>query len=202
VRRPRALCAIAAALGALVGLLISEAAHADPAINSCPNRYARDVPRDVIAALWRIDREILPPTARGLVLAAACNESGYRAAGKCGDGGRSCGMFQFMRWTIPALRRLGAKGPDPRLDWRAAARFYAAHVARQAPRVRRYCRGRRGYATRAAMVWASAVQTATRAPKCAARNVAGRCIRRVPRCARRGSRFETLHWQRLRAWRK
>jgi hypothetical protein len=205
VTRRRAACLLAVAFGLFVGLLISRSARGHlerAAIEQCPNRYARDVPRDVLVELWRIDRSGLPEAARGLVLAAACNESGYRASGKCGDAGRSCGMFQLMKWTIPGLRAIGAKGADPRLDWRAAARFYVSRVVRQIPRVRRHCRGRRGYATRESMLWASAVQTAVRAPKCAERNTAGRCVRRVPRCARRGSRYEAKHWARLRQWRQ
>lgn len=120
----------------------------------------------------------------GLLLAAACNESGYRADPGRGDSGRAVGMFQLWPWASRHVDRL---------DWRSSARFWAGRVVRNFRRAKSYCKGRRGYRSRLEQWWASAAVTAVRAPK----RENGKL---VPRCAWKGSRGESIHWKIRRAW--
>ncbi len=187
------------------------AAGPDTALARC--RHARRTAADrlVIAELYRIEAAA-GITEPGLLAAAACAESGYRSV-LSGDEGKSEGLLQFQGWAKPHIANHGAKTKDPRHDWRASARYWAAHVVKQLPRVRRHCKGRGGYATRSLYLWASANVTAVRYPRCRClkrkhgvcwledRASDGRCRRRVPRCARKGTRGETRHVKYLRAWR-
>lgn len=161
-------------------------------------------PVEVVDALIQIERDVgIPDEARGLLLAAACNESGFRAR-VAGDGGRSVGMFQLFPWAKRRAVKLQIETTerDVRLDWRASALIYADHTRRQLPKVRRDCKGRRGFVTRSQMLWASANAQAIRYPLCARRDVKGRCLQRKTRCARKGRGSETLHFKMLRRWRK
>lgn len=186
----------AVAVTALIG--IPDAQWVRVASEHC--RQNRSPPTAVLRGLLRIEAELgLPNHARGISLAAACRESAFRADPGLGDRGRSAGMFQFMAW---AKRRIkGAKTRDPRLDWKASARYWISHLIRQRSRVSKHCKGRRGYETRRDMILASSNATAVRSPKCTQRKPNGRCTARVPRCARLGSRSETSHMRTWRRWR-
>jgi hypothetical protein len=149
-----------------------------------------------------------PASVRGLMVAAACNESGFEPGARGdyvarGAGVReptSYGLLQFQAWAKRGIRQQGARTRDPRLDWRASARYWAAHVARQVPWVRRVC----GY-TAEADIWRAAHLTAIRAPKCARwriRNGRQRCVRREPRCHRLGSTSRQSHQRILQGWRE
>lgn len=173
------------------------------ALAHCPHNRTPD--RRILEGLIAIEKEAgLPAAARGLLLAAACRESGFRAHPGYGDNGMSAGMFQFASWAKKRIRRHRTPGyrGDVRLDWRAAARFWAHHVAKQVKSVRAYCKGSRGYKSHESMVWASANTSAVRAPSCKSRRADGRCTSWVPRCARRGRRSETLHWKTRHSWSK
>ena len=96
--------------------------------------------------LWRLleheERAGIPGDLRGLVLAAACHESGFspRALGDC-YGTKKCrarGVLQLWRWWE---RRYNVNRSDP--DQSAEAWLY--HVVRQVPKARRICnaKGRR-----------------------------------------------------------
>ncbi len=191
-----------------------------PAMTQCPTNAKPS--SQVVATLLRVEvEERVPKLARGILLAAACLESAYRADPGCGDRGASCGMFQFQGWARRWIRAVqletGLGTADPRLDYEASARYYWRHLIAQLPAVRRHCRGYGGYATRLDYVLASAATTASRHPRCARRGyrcaarVKGRCVRhetrlrcvkRVPRCARRGTKGESNHWRLLQRWRR
>lgn len=156
----------------------------DAAVVGCAQNRTPDAER--VAALFELERAAgVPPAARGLLAAAACRESGYRADPRGhNDGGKARGMMQFWGWAKRWIRLHGGRGPDPRLDWRASASYWIAHVAGQVPRVRRHCRGRRGFASVTEQVWASANLTAVRRPRRDG----------LPRCAIAGRRV-TNHWR-------
>lgn len=158
------------------------------------------------------------PAARGLVVAAACNESGFnpRALGdwyslttgkRCknntpGCAPKSFGMFQFQGWAKRHIRRLTDAKGDPRFDWHASATYWAKHVAKQVPRVEREC----GYPD-VADVWMAAHRTAVMFPKCARYRYSQRlgkqvCAKRVPRCHRLGTKRQSKHWEIARMWQK
>ncbi len=167
----------------------------------CPHNKKPD-PTILIGLLTIEKAAKLPPAARGLLIAAACRESGLRADPGFGDGGRSAGMFQFASWAkkrIRPYRTPGHRG-DVRLDWRASARFWVRHVVAQYGRVSKYCKGYRGYRSKRAMRWASANVTAVRSPACKRRRPDGRCVAWVPRCSKRGTGAETLHWRTRAEW--
>ena len=77
-------------------------------------------------------------SARGLVLATACVESGYSstAIGDCNYGYKTCrahGMMQLWPWWV---RRYGVD----RLNAHHSVSAYLHHVIRQLPKARRLCR--------------------------------------------------------------
>jgi len=168
---------------------------------SCPHNKKPD--RAIVEELIAIEKEAgFPSAARGLLVAAACQESGIRPNPGKGDGGMSIGMFQFAGWAKKSIRKYATPGHkgDIRLDWRASARFWSRHVARQYGRVYKHCKGYRGYRSKLAMRWASANATAVRYPLCARRRLDGRCIAWSPRCSKRGTGKETLHWRTRARW--
>ncbi len=176
----------------------------EAAKTQCPLNHSPD--GELVEALFSLeDRVGLASAARGRLAAAAWQEAAYSPDPGAGDGGASIGIVQFQGWARSGIRAIqnaahwlgGRPVPpgDPRLDWEAAGLYWLTRVQRSYDEVRTYCRGRRGYRTRAFQLWASANLTAVRSPK----YVDGR---RVPRCARRGSRVsETKHIRRLRSWR-
>jgi len=180
----------------------------DIAIRACTRNEA------MVRELFAIEKaEGLPP---GLIAAAAFCESSCRPEIHCGDGGRSCGLLQLSgahkRKAAQVYREIHGEPPkgDPRRDWRTAATYWARRVIRGRRKAEQWCRGRRGYASREDMLWASANLTATWRPKCAKRKCVQRdhagckrfvCTQFAARCARRG-RYETEHFRMLRSWRR
>jgi hypothetical protein len=179
--------------------------------------------RAMVVELLDIERDAgITGPARGLIAAAACNESGFRPhargdwysqvdrGARCRNGAPQCaptslGMFQLGSWAKRKLRRMGASTPEPRFDWRVSARFWARHVVAQVPRVREVCPTlRKGWDAPSELdVWRAAHRTAVVKPKCGeyrVRNGRQRCIRRVPRCHRIGARYKSSHWRILASW--
>lgn len=195
------------------------------AIKSCPlNKRPTEKQRELVKALFKIEREEgVPEFARGILAAAACREAAYKLRVGCGDGGASCGLFQFSRTKkrFRKLREMGAQGEDPRLDIEVAARYWLRSLKGQLWRARRDCRKKRhGYPSYDEYIWASANKTATwrykckRSGKCRAWNPDGSCKKKycasqAARCSippwkwkGRGKyrRQETRHWMLIREW--
>jgi hypothetical protein len=171
------------------------------------NRRPNEEQRSRMERFYRMEIDFgVPDAARGLLLSALCNESAYVFEPGRGDEGRAVGILQFWPSHKDDIRRVqkelynGEVPPgDSRLDHFASVTYWLRHLKKQVPRVRKHCRGKRGYESREAMVWASANLTAVARPKCVERNDQGVCKKRVPHCARAG-RFETGHFERLRRW--
>jgi hypothetical protein len=169
-------------------------------VEACP-RYSQPVPQheDLIRILLHIEDEAgFPAHARGLLVAAACWESTYRANPGKGDSGRAVGLLQWHGWarrSIQAYRQPGSTG-DPRLDPIASALFWADRVARYATEVvPRVC-------PRAPDPWRTAAAKAVRGPgRCIERaqpkpgKELGRCVKRYQRC-----RESSAHWRLMRRW--
>lgn len=185
------------------------------ALTNCPNR--RRPNEELVRRLFAIEAEAnLPAVARGLLAAAACHESSYNPQVHCGDGGKSCGLVQLHGSHSKRLRKLGAKGDDPRTDWPVATRYWLKRLKRGYRLAKRDCRGRGGYRSREAYLWASANKTATWRPKCGQHRCTRRidetgpclrrvCVRLLARCStpwngRSAQRAETKHWWRKRIW--
>lgn len=190
-------------LAALVTIAALAPQHEHPllwqAYANCPLNANPDAA--VLYRLFEIEEAFeFPEHARGLLSAAACHESAYRVDPGRGDRGRSVGMFQWQAWAKSRIE-LGAltvPEDDPRLDWQAAAMFWASHYKRQIGFVERSCKKLNGYAVMEEMLAASAALTAVRPPICTKR-LGQKCVRFKPWCAIKG-RLETRHWKRLSVW--
>jgi hypothetical protein len=195
-------------------------AHTDCPLNKRPSEKQRDVASQLV----KIEQEEgVPGFARGLLVAAACREASYKIRVRCGDGGASCGLLQLSatRKRFAQLRAMGAKGDDPRSDWKVAARYWLRRVKKMVKLARGQCRGKGGYSSRAEYIWASANKTFTWRYKCKRWGKCrkwqdGECVKRycskqaarcsVPPWRWRGKgkhrRQETKHWTLVRDWRK
>lgn len=182
-----------------------------------------------IAALFRVEHEEgVSKAARGILAAAACYESGYRAF-SIGDDGKAIGIVQFWSWARPHIRRLRRKLckalprperklsihclklKDSRQDWLASSIFWARRLVRHYRKAKVLCDNRGGYSTWEDLLWASADLTLGRSPTCFRQ---GGCIRWADnrtcerwgcamwgvRCAQSGD-YETGHWELLEQWR-
>jgi hypothetical protein len=204
------------------GLTPTEEALLDQAVNNCTRWNGKRVTtahEEMLREMLLIERELdFPEEARGLILAAACWESAYMpgAQGDCTILGRckSVGILQFGAWARRHIRghqlSTDADSVDPRLDWRASAYYWGAHLLRSLKKVQRACqylpwhwsKGSRGrlYGSKTAKQIAAANAHAVRYPKCRRyhRGASGRyyCVERLVRC------WETTgHWRELSKWR-
>lgn len=138
-----------------IGLTHDERRIIDAAMQ-CPR--ATDPDPWLLRDLLLLERQAgVPDELRGMVLAAACWESGYSARA-VGDAGRAVGIMQL--WPV------WARFVD-RTDPRAAARFWLGHIVSRLGKVRREC-GLSGV-----RLWIAAWVTAIRAPR-----EGGRCLER------------------------
>ena len=180
--------------------------------------------REMAQELLDIEKEAgFTGVARGLLAAAACNESGFNPLARGDwrsliDKRKSCrrrseecapismGIVQLGAWSRRGLRKMGSTMPEPRFDWRIAARFWAKHVVAQIDRVRAKCpKLRRGWgpSTPEADVWRAAHRTAVTFPKCGKYRMRGgkqKCTKWIPRCHRLGKRYRSSHWRILATW--
>ena len=162
--------------------------------------------RSMVETLLEIEEEAgFSGQARGLLVAAACAESGFNPAKK-GDWrpkgcrrrveetceARAVGLVQFWWWARKGVQRYGATTLEPREDWEASARYWAAHVVAQFPAVDRDCDHSLPYDR-----WHAAHRTAVVKPKCVRRR-GKRCIKRMARCYVPGAK--SLHWRVLESW--
>ena len=106
------------------------------AASACP-RASKSFKRAILGELVEIEKTIpIPSSARGIILAAACMESGYRVRPRCGDKGKSCGMFQVRTW-------LSKRYAVDRYDYKGVARALLTHILRSTGKAKRKC-GRLG----------------------------------------------------------
>lgn len=133
--------------------------------------------------LWRLleheERAGVPRVARGIVLAAACQESGYVEDGRRGDAGRARGVLQLWPWYRD---RYGVdRGDDDH-----SAEVWLYHLVRQLPGTERACRGvrKRWRETASQALWRRASARAVRS-------------HRYSRCNE-----STGHWRKLLRWQR
>jgi|TARA_R100001443_G_scaffold92198_1_gene98911 hypothetical protein len=92
---------------ALIGSVVNPSLNASllPEATSACNRARKPVNVAILNALAEVESKIkLPAGARSVSWAAACMESGYRVRPRCGDKGKSCGMFQVRKWLTRAYK--------------------------------------------------------------------------------------------------
>jgi len=143
----------------------------DQATYNCPN--VKNPDRVNVKLLWdlaKIENGFSPPSKmRGMLLAAACHESGYNPNAK-GDRkfskkrkAMAIGLLQFWPW---------AKKYIDRRDALQSAEFWMQRIVRQLPSINRQCKGWR-FKSRTRR-WLAAWTKAVRAPK-----KGGRCYEKV-----------------------
>jgi hypothetical protein len=97
------------------------------------NRAKKPVNKGILSDLAQVEKPLpIPESARGILWAAACMESGYRVRPRCGDKGKSCGMFQVRKWLT---RRYKVDA----YDYTGVARALLTQVLRSDGKVRRKC---------------------------------------------------------------
>jgi hypothetical protein len=213
---------LAIALAVLSAAPLTREQVLDKAFTACPlNPRPNAAQRQRLRELLDIEeREGVPPFARGILLAAVCQESAYVLQPSCGDEGKSCGILQLRgEGHLRGLRALGATGRNPRTDWQRVAAYWLQHLKRQLERVKVCCWREpwNGYSSQGECLWASANKTATWCVRCkrwggcrvceqhAADGKCTRCAKRycaevAGRCSRPKPGWTTKHWTRLRVW--
>ncbi len=130
----------------------------DEAIFNCP--WAKQINQDkekIVSMLIKIEKEYnLPENLRGMLIAAACHESGYEISAK-GDYRKkramAVGLFQMWPWWEKAYN-IDRKNPED------SARAYMQHIKKMLNKVDRQCKIRNP-----TKKWLAAWATAIRAPK-------------------------------------
>ena len=131
------------------------------AIYNCRNARPEKVDEELIDTLIEIEKNFSPPPSlRGMILAAACHESGYNPKAK-GDRKfsknkktpRAIGILQQWRWYE---RAYGTVRTEPT----SAANTWMQHITRQIPKVKKRCK----YKTQK-RIWIAAWVTGVRSPK-------------------------------------
>ena len=151
------------------------------AIHDCKNRKFSDIDRNVIQRLIAIEKKHnVPPSLRGMLLAAACSESGYRPDA-LGDHKfskkrkpKAVGMFQMWKWWERAYK-IDRRNPYQSAD------AWLKHIKKQIKSVRRECKFKSKK-----RIWLAAWVKAMRAPK----RQGNRCYEKVK------------HYRILKRWRK
>ena len=135
---------------------------ADEAIYNCKHANPNTVNEKLIWKLIEIEKKYnLPNSLRGLLLAAACHESGYntKALGdrKFSKKGKAMavGLFQMWPWWEKRYK-------INRSDAEASAHAYLTHVVRQLKGTKKRCKYSRKQERK---LWLASWATAIRAPK-------------------------------------
>lgn len=150
----------------------------EKAFYECPYRKSKDVDGFLLWELVEIEKKFKPPVKlRGMLLAAACHESGYNPKAK-GDYDknrrpRAIGLLQQWPW-VAKFYKIDRTNPHQ------AADAWMKHIVRQLKHVKKRCKYKTPY-----RIWRAAWVTAIRAPK---KN--GRC------------REDALHFRLLRKWQR
>jgi len=132
----------------------------DEALFDCPFASPELEKQKIIESLIEIEKvHGLPPSLKGMLLAAACHESGYNPGAK-GDHKFSkkgtpmaLGLFQMWPWWEKAYS-IDRKNPEQ------SANAYLLHVKSMLERIKYFCRHESIQRT-----WLSAWATAIRSPK-------------------------------------
>ena len=133
----------------------------DAALFDCPFSDVNEEKQKIISTLIDVEKSHnLPPSLRGMLLAAACHESGYNPKAK-GDRKFSknkkkpmaIGLFQMWPWWEKAYK-IDRRNPEQ------SANAYLQHVKSKITKVKYTCKYRS-----VERIWLSAWATAIRAPK-------------------------------------
>ena len=135
---------------------------------NCKYSKGKAIDPKLLAGLARIEKSYnSPPELKGMLLAAACHESGFNPnalgdwrtvtrRGKKVRVAKAVGLFQMWPWWESKRHGYDIDRRSP-LE---AAEAFMIHIMRQLPKVKKRCRWRRDHRQ-----WVAAWVTAIRAPK-------------------------------------
>ena len=146
----------------------------DEAVLNCKNAKIDKIDYKLLDNLIAIEKKYNPPTElKGLILAAACQESGYnpnargdRKFSKDGKTAMALGLFQMWPWWEKKSHGYGIDRTDPL----QAADAWMRHIVKQIKSIKKQCKHRTDK-----RIWIAAWTKAVRYPV-----EAGRCLQ-VPR---------------------
>lgn len=125
----------------------SNASLVKVAASACANAK-KPVDMSLLRAMMELEDEHgVPAFARGITLAAACRESGFKANPRRGDGGKAVGILQMWPWWS---HHYGIKRTDPL----QAVGAWLYHIGRVTKKAHRRCeKSRRAWLV--AQAWVS-----------------------------------------------
>jgi hypothetical protein len=125
---------------------------------SCKNAKPKSVDTKLLRSLLDIEKSAgVPFKYRGMVLAAACSESGYQPK-VTGDRGKAVGILQLWPWWE---KRYKVNRTDPL----ASARAWTTQIMRTFSKAKRKCGKRRAFVTAWAWVASGPKKWTCRAPR-------------------------------------
>jgi hypothetical protein len=156
---------------------------------NCRSAKPEKINEPLLESLLKIEKEYgVPNSLRGILLAAACQESGYNPNAK-GDHKfskkrkpKAIGLFQMWRWW--------EKGYDiDRRDPIPAAHAYLSHITKQLPKVRRKCKISRRHKKRNWIVaWVTGIRGYKKEGRCRQRPKHLRTLKKWHRSIKRKRR--------------
>lgn len=142
----------------------------EQAINNCPNRKPEKVNPALLWELVEVEKQFnVPVKLRGMILAAACKESGYNPNAKgdrkfSRDGKTPMAIGILQMWRIYEKMYPGIDRTNPK----SAATGWMKHIVSRIPKVKRQCKYRTDE-----RIWVAAWVTGIRSKK-----KGGRCKER------------------------
>ena len=130
--------------------------------HNCRNAKPEKVDLNLLKNLLKIEKEWkVPDSLRGMLLASACQESGYNPKAE-GDHKfskkrkpKAIGLFQMWPWWASTRWGYGIDRTDPHLS----AHTYLDHITKQLPKVRRKCKiSRRKVKTNWIVAWVTGIR--------------------------------------------
>jgi hypothetical protein len=129
------------------------------ALTQCKNANPSKTDPQLLRNLLHIEKNAgVPLKYRGMVLAAACNESGYRANGRRGDSGKAVGILQMWPWWE---KKFKVKRTDPY----SSAQAWVSQIMRTVPKARKKCGKRRAFVSAWAWVASGPKKWKCRSPR-------------------------------------
>ncbi len=128
-------------------------------MTQCKNANPSKTDPQLLRNLLHIEKNAgVPLKYRGMVLAAACNESGYRANGRRGDSGKAVGILQMWPWWE---KKFKVKRTDPY----SSAQAWVSQIMRTVPKARKKCGKRRAFVSAWAWVASGPKKWKCRSPR-------------------------------------
>lgn len=129
---------------AVSSLPVTDAEILYEAKNNCRSAIPKNVDMALLKKLLSVEKQYgVPDSLRGMILASACQESGYNPKAK-GDRKfskdkktpKAIGLFQMWPWWESTRWGYGIDRTDPD----ATVHAYLDHITKQLPKVRRKCK--------------------------------------------------------------